>query len=329
MRRREFITLLGGAAVGWPLAARAQQGERMRRIGVLMSFSKSDPEAQAFLSAFVQALAPLGWTDGRNVRIDTRWAGSEANQLKAHAVELVGLKPDAILVAGTLGLLALRQETRSIPIVFVQVGDPVASGLVASLARPGGNITGFTTFEHAMGGKWLEVLKEIAPRISRVLVILSPENATHPGLLRALETAAPSSGVQVTAARVRDAGDIERAVNAFAPGPDAGLIVLPDAVTFVHRDLIVASAARRRLPAIYAFRHFAKSGGLMSYGYDPVDLYRRAASYVDRILKGATPADLPIQAPTKFELVINLKTAKALGLKVSESFLLRADEVIE
>ncbi len=328
MRRREFIRLLGGAATAWPLAARAQP-ERVRRIGVLMSFSKSDPEAQAFLSAFVQALAPLGWTDGRNVRIDARWAGGEANQLKAHAVELVSLKPDAILVAGTLGLLSLRKETRSIPIVFVQVGDPVESGLVASLARPGGNITGFTTFEHAMGGKWLEVLKEIAPRIGRVLVILSPENATHPGLLRALETAAPSSGVQVTAARVRDAGDIERAVNAFAPSPDAGLIVLPDAVTFVHRDLIVASAARHRLPAIYAFRHFAKSGGLISYGYDPVDLYRRAASYVDRILQGASPADLPIQAPTKFELVINLKTAKALGLDVPPSVLARADEVIE
>jgi putative ABC transport system substrate-binding protein len=329
MRRREFITLLGGAAASWPLAARAQQPDRVRRIGVLMSFSESDPDAQALLSAFVQALPALGWTDGRNVRIDTRWAGGEANQLKAHAVELVSLKPDAILVAGTLGLLALRQETRSIPIVFVQVGDPVESGLVASLAHPGGNITGFTTFEHAIGGKWLALLKEIAPRIGRVAVILNPENATHPGLLRAIETLAPSSGVQVTPVRVRDAGDIERAVNAFAPGPDPGLIVLPDAVTLVHRDLIIALAARYRLPATYPIRSFAMSGGLISYGYVAADLYRRAALYVDRILRGASPADLPIQAPTKFELVINLKTAKALGLDVPWFLQQRADEVIE
>jgi putative ABC transport system substrate-binding protein len=323
--------LTGGAAaascVSWPLAAHAQQGGRVRRIGVLMAFLPGDSVSQRLLSAFVQALAPLGWTDRRSVQIDTRWSGGAADRLKADAAELVKLKPDVILTASMLALSALHQETRTIPIVFVQVLDPVGSGLVASLARPGGNITGFTNFEHAIGGKWLQTLKEIAPRIDRVAVMLNPENSAHPGLLRSIEAAA--AGVQVIAPRVRDAGDIERAANEFASGPDAGLILLPDALMTAHRDLIIALAARYKLPAVYPFRYYVGAGGLMSYGNDAADSYRRAASYVDRILRGASPADLPVQAPTKFELAINLKTAKALGLTIPESFLLRADEVVE
>ena len=315
MRRREFITLLGGAAA-WPLAARAQQPERMRRIGVLMAFAENDPEVQANITAFRQALQKLGWTDGRNARIDYRWGGANSERIRGYAIELVGLKPDVILVSTALVLQPLRQETRSIPIVFTQIGEPVQSGLVASLAHPGGNITGFTAFEASVWGKSLEVLKEVAPHVARVAVILKSGPSTQAGMWRAVEAAAPSLGVKATATPVRNAVEIERAINAFAREPNGGLIVLPSGPTIVHRELIIAMAARHPLPAIYPYRQFVSAGGLICYGLDLAEQYRGAAAYVDRILRGEKPADLPVQQPTKFELVINLTTAKALGLKI-------------
>jgi putative tryptophan/tyrosine transport system substrate-binding protein len=327
MRRREFITLLGGAAA-WPLAARAQQPERMRRIGVLMAFAENDPEVQANITAFRQALQKLGWTDGRNARVDYRWGGADSERIRGYAIELV-VKPDVILVSTALVLQPLRQETRSIPIVFTQIGEPVQSGVVASLAHPGGNITGFAAFGASVWGKSLEVLKEVAPHVARVAVILNPDQAPQAGMWRAVEAAAPSLAVKATATPVRNAVEIERAINAFAREPNGGLIVLPSGPTIVHRELIIALAARHRLPAIYPYRPFVAAGGLICYGLDLAEQYRGAAAYVDRILRGEKPADLPVQQPTKFELVINLTTAKALGLKIPESFLLRADEVIE
>ena len=328
MRRRDFFTLFGGAAAAWPLVARAQQPERMRRIGVLTAFAENDVEGQARAKAFLQRLQDLGWTDGRNVRIEFRWV-TDPDHIRAIAAELIRLTPDVILAYGSPVLTALRRETSSIPIVFVQVTNPVGGGFVASLAHPGGNITGFTNFEFAIGGKWLETLKEIAPDTRRVAVILDPENPTASGYLGAIEAMARSSGVEVTPAAGRDAADTERAIEVFARGPHGGVIVLPDIIAIVHRELFVALAARHRLPAVYPLRLFAASGGLVSYGVDQISQSRQAASYVDRILKGENPADLPVQGPTRYELVINLKTAKAIGLTMPPTVLTRADEVIE
>jgi putative ABC transport system substrate-binding protein len=328
MRRREFITLLGGAAV-WPMTVRAQQPERVRRIGVLMPFEESDSDAQANITAFRQALQMLGWTDGHNVRIDHRWGGGEPERISAHASELVRLKPDVILASSPLVLQALLQETRSIPIVFTEITDPVGSGFVASLARPGGNVTGFAIAEFSMYGKSLEMLKEVAPHVARVVVLLNSEQAPQAGMWHAIEAAAPSFRVQVTAADVRGSADIEHAIESLARESNGGLIVLPNVPTIVHRGLIMALAARHRLPAVYSSRQFVTEGALISYGPDRVDQYRRAAAYVDRILRGEKPADLPVQQPTQFELAINLKTAKALGLEVPWFLQQRADEVIE
>ena len=327
--RREFITLLGGAAAAWPLAARAQQGERMRRIGVLSSLAADDPEAAARNAAFLQTLQELGWTDGRNVRIDYRWSAGNAERIRKHAGELLALAPNVVLANGTTAVVLLQQATRSVPIVFVQLTDPVGAGIVESLAQPGGNATGFTLFEYSTSGKWLELLKQIAPGVTRAAVVRDPTIATGPGQFAAIQSVAPSLGVELRPVDIRDAGEIERAITAFARGPNGGLIVSSGGFVFVHRELIIALAARHRLPAVYPYRSLVTSGGLISYGTDSIDSYRRAAGYVDRILKGEKPADLPVQAPTKYELVINLKTAKSLGLEVPATLLARADEVIE
>ena len=327
--RRAFITLLGGVAGTWTLGARAQQPERMRRIGILLNASSDDPQYQAWVGAFLQALALLGWTIGRNVRIDTRWAGANAAEIRRHAAELVTLAPDVILAHGAGPVEALLQATRTVPIVFVAVIDPVGGGFVDSLARPGGNTTGFTLFEYGISGKWLELLKEIAPRVTRAAVLRNPAIASGSGQLGAIQAVAPSFGVELSPVNVRDAGEIERAVAAFARSPNGGLIVPASAAAQLHLDLIITLAARHKLPAVYADRIYVTGGGLISYGPDRIDQYRRAAGYVDRILKGEKPADLPVQTPTKYELVINLKTAKALGLEVPQSLLARADEVIE
>jgi putative tryptophan/tyrosine transport system substrate-binding protein len=330
MRRREFITLLGSAAAAWPLAARAQQpGERMRRIGVLTNVAGDDPVGRARLAALLQALQQLGWTDGRNVRIDTRWATAE-DILRRHAAELVALAPDVLVAAsGTATVAPLLQATRTVPIVFVIAIDPVGAGFVASLARPGGNATGFMAYEYSMSGKWLELLKEIAPRVTRVAVLRDPAVASGIGQFGAVQIVAPSFGVELIPVDVRDAGEIERAVAAFAPRSNGGLIVTGSPAAVVHRDLIIALAARHKLPAVYFGRFFVADGGLISYAPDIIDEYRRVAGYVDRILRGEKPADLPVQAPTKYELIVNLKTAKALGLELPASVLARADEVIE
>jgi putative ABC transport system substrate-binding protein len=327
MRRRECITLLGGAVVAWPLAARAQQSERMRRIGVLMNLAESDPEGQALLAAFRQRVRDLGWVEGRNIQMEYRWTVASADRARALAAELVGMKPDVILASGGTALSALLQETRSVPIVFVGAGDP----FIASLARPGGNATGFTASEATIGTKWLEMLKEIAPGITRV-VILSSDNPGSSVLLPPLEAAAASLGVRATVAHVHDAAEIERAIDASAREPNVGLLVLAGSLAGVHRDLIIALAARYRLPAIYARAAAPRRGGLLSYGVNGIEIndnYRKAAEYVDRILRGEKPSDLPVQAPTKYELVINLKTAKALGLTVPLTLQVQADEVIE
>jgi putative ABC transport system substrate-binding protein len=298
MKRREFITLLGGAAA-WPLAARAQEGERVRRIGVLLNFAADDPEALGRITTFAQGLQQLGWTDGRNVRIIARWAAGNADNFRKYAAELVALGPDTILAMSTPAVLALQQATHTVPIVFVQVIDPVAAGMVASLARPGGNTTGFTTFEYGMSSKWVELLKEIAPGARRVAVLR--DLTIGIAQLAAIEVVAPSFGVELSAIDVRDANEIESAIAAFARSPNGGLIVTPSASTPLHRELIAMLAARHRLPAVYSFRYFVMEGGLISYGPDVLDQYRRAAGYVDRILKGAKPADLPVQAPTKYD----------------------------
>jgi len=323
MNRRAFIALVGGAAA-WPLAARAQQAERMRRVGAL--FGSLD---EGYLAALRQGLASLGWSEGRNVRIETREAGGDLNRLRSYAGELVRLTPDVILVHGTETSRILQQETGTIPIIFTTVTDPVGSGLVASLAHPGGNITGFTNFEFSMAGKWLELLKETAPSITNVAVLFNPDNAAMPGQLHAIAMAAPPLGLQITEARVRTRGEIERALDSLAGLPNTGLLVLPEFLTTVHRDLIISSAARHGLPSAYGHRYFTASGGLLSYGVDNNAVYSRAASYVDRILRGGKAADLPVQQPIKFELVINLRTARALALEVPSSLLARADEVIE
>jgi putative ABC transport system substrate-binding protein len=327
MRRREFITLLGGAA-SWPLAARAQQ-ERVRQIGVLMAFTESDPEARSSINALVQRLQELGWTVGRNLRIDYRWAAVGRSRAQTLVQELVGLQPDVILACGGSAAFAVVQATRSIQIVFVQVVDPVALGIVPNLAHPGGNVTGFTHFELTIVGKWLQALKDIAPSIARGAVIFEPDNPASAIYLRAIETVAPSFGLRLSLTGVRDAADIERSIDMFAREPNGALIVLPNTIAQLHSKLIIALAARHRMPAVYPYRLYPKGGGLMSYGVDVLDMYRRSATYIDRILKGENSGELPVQAPTKFELVINLKTAKALGLAVPLTLQVAADEVIE
>jgi putative tryptophan/tyrosine transport system substrate-binding protein len=329
MRRREFVSLLGGAA-SWPLAGRAQQGGGVRRIGILLPVAADDAEFQARVGAFLQALALLGWSIGRNVRIDTRWAGASAVEIRRHAAELVALAPDVILAHGAPPLGPLLQATRTVPIVFPIVGDPVAAGFVDSLARPGGNVTGFMDLEYGMAGKWLELLKHIASGVTRVAVLRDPATPTGPAQFGIIQAVAPSLGMQVIPVNVRDdTAEIERAVGAFAHSSNGGLIVTPSGWASVHRDLIITLAARHKLPAVYFARYFVTDGGLVSHGIDIIDQYRSAAGYVDRILKGEKPTDLPVQAPTRFELVINLKTAKALGLDVPATLLARADEVIE
>jgi putative tryptophan/tyrosine transport system substrate-binding protein len=324
--RREFITLLGGTALAWPLAGHAQQPPR---IGVLTPFNDRDTEGQSRVSAFREALREAGWVDGRNIRIEYRWAAGDPDRIRAYAAEIVGLAPEAILANSTPVLAALRKETQTIPIVFIGVSDPVGVGFVASLARPGGNLTGFANFEPEMGGKWLQELKAVAPSVNRVAFILNRQNASWASLFREIEAVAPTLGVDATAVEGRDAAEIERAITAFGGQSKGGLIVQPDGITSAHRQLIIDLAAKHGLPAVYPFRFFAADGGLMAYDVNAVDQFRRAASYIDRILRGAKPAGLPVQAPTKFELVINLKTAKALGLKIPEAVLARADEVIE
>ena len=329
MRRREFITLLGGAAAVWPLVARAQQAERVRRIGLLLATTADDADFQAWVGAFLQALALLGWTIGRNVRIDTRWATANAGEIRRHAAELVALAPDVILAHGSSTVGALTQATRTVPIVFPVVSDPVAAGFVDSLARPGGNATGFMTGEYSMSGKWLELLKQIAPGVTRAAVLRDATQGSGTSQFAVIQAAAPSLGVEVKPVNMRDAEEIERGVTAFARSPGGGLVVAAGPAATRHRDLIVKLAAQHRLPAVYYERYFVAGGGLISYGPDFIDQYRHAAGYVDRILKGEKPADMPVQAPTKYELVINLKTAKALGLTIPPSVLTRADEVIE
>jgi ABC-type uncharacterized transport system substrate-binding protein len=328
MRRREFITLVGSAAAAWPVAARAQQAA-MPVIGVLMPLAVDDPQGQARIAAFLQGLQQSGWGDGRNLRIDYRWAAGDHDRIRRYAVELVALAPDVILAMGTTSVGPLLQSTRTVPIVFAQVSDPVGAGFVDSLARPGGNATGFTSLEYGMGGKWLELLKQIMPGVTRAAIIRDPVISSGSGQFGAVQAVAPSFGVEVSPVNVRDAGEIERVITAFARSSNGGLIVTTSAQAIGHRDLIITLAARHRIPAVYPYRLFAMDGGLISYGPDPVDLFRRAAGYVDRILKGEKPADLPVQQPTKVELVINLKTAKALDLTVPPSLLARADEVIE
>jgi putative ABC transport system substrate-binding protein len=329
VRRRSFIALLGGAAAAWPLAARAQQGERMRRICVLMSTAVDDPQDPARLAAFAQGLQELGWTIGRNLRIDYRWSASSPDNARKYAAELAALAPDVMLTSGTIALAAVQQISHTIPVVFVNLVDPVSGGFVESLARPGGNATGFLLFEYGISGKWLELLKEIAPRVTRVAVLRDPTQVSGVGQLGAIQSAASQLGVEFRPVGVRDAREIERGIIDFARGSNGGLIVTAGTQARDHRELIIGLAARYRLPAVYFNRLFVEAGGLISYGADTIDPLRRAANYVDRILKGEKPADLPVQAPTKFELVINLKTAKALGLEVPPMLLARADEVIE
>jgi putative ABC transport system substrate-binding protein len=327
MQRREFIGLIGGASA-WPHLARAQQPDRMRRIGVLMA-GTDDQEPQVRLAVFLQALQQLGWTDGRNVRIEYRRAGGNADDIRKYAAEFAALAPDVILAGGGAVVPSLQQATRTVPIVFTQTPDPVGAGFVDSLARPGGNATGFMALEYGMGAKWLELLKEIAPGVARVAVIRDAATSAGLGFFGAIQAVAPSFGVELSPVNVRDADEIERAVAAFARSANGGLIVTGSALASVHGNLIVALAARLNLPAVYFNRVFVSRGGLISYGADVSDQYRHAAGYVDRILKGEKPADLPVQAPTKFEMALNLKTAKALGLTVPQSLMLRADEVIE
>jgi putative ABC transport system substrate-binding protein len=327
MRRREFITLLSSAAVGWPLAARAQQPERMKHIAVLMGVDTADQRTS--YAAFLQAFQQLGWIDGQNVRIDTRWAGGNASEFRRNATDIVALAPDVIVATGAAMMTPLLQATHTVPIVFVSVTDPVGAGIVETMARPGGNATGFIQFEYSLSGKWVELLKQIAPGVTRAAVLRDADISGGVGQFAVIQSVAPSVGMEVTAINLRDAGEIERAVAAFARAPNGGLIVTASALTLAHRELIIALAAQHKLPAVYYRRYYVDRGGLVSYGFDIVQQFRGAAGYVDRILKGEKPADLPVQAPTKYELVINLKTAKALGLTVPPSLLASANEVIE
>jgi putative ABC transport system substrate-binding protein len=329
VRRREFITLIGGAAASWPAVVRAQEPEPTRRIGVLTSSTRHDPASQARLGALQQGLQQLGWIDGRNVRIEYRWAAGDPDQLRRYAGELVALAPDVILANGSAAAALLRQATSAIPIVFTDVPDPVGAGFVDSLARPGRNVTGFMLFEYGMSGKWLELLKEIAPDVTRAAVLRDPSMTAGIGQFAAIQAVAPFVNVELHPLDVRDAPEIERTVPIFARASNGGLIVTSSPSAARNRDLIIKLAAIHRLPAVYSFRYYVAGGGLISYGPDPIDPFRRAATYIDRILKGEQPAELPVQAPTKYELVINLRTAKALGLEVPPTLLARADEVIE
>jgi len=328
VKRRKFITLLGGAAA-WPLAASAQQPQRMRRIGWLTSFAADDPVPQAYIAALLQGLQELGWSVGRNVRIDYRWGAANAELKRRYAAELIALSPDVIVTTGDSNTAPLLQATRTVPIVFVLVPDPVGAGFAASLARPGGNATGFMNFEFGMSGKWPELLKQIAPYVTRVAVLRDPTAGVSMGQLGAIQGVVSSLRVEASPIDLRDVGEIERTIADFARSPNGGLVVLPSGLSFIHRELIIGLAARHRLPAVYPFRSFVEDGGLICYGPDAIDQLRRAAGYVDRILKGEKPADLPVQAPTKYELVINLKTAKVLGLEIPDKLLALADEVIE
>jgi putative ABC transport system substrate-binding protein len=328
MNRREIIAGLSGAAA-WPLVAPAQPGDRLRRIGVLMGGNENDPEPKARLSAFTQGLADLGWTDGRNVRIDLRWGGGDTNRMRALAQELVGLQPAIIVTNSTPATAALQRETQTIPIVFATVGEPVATGIVPRLDRPGGNVTGFANVEASLGGKWLELLSEIAPGLKRAKIMFNPDTAPVSAFVPSFETAARSLNVVPTIAPVHGDGEIEAAIIALGREPGGGLVVFSDVFTVEHRAPIILAAARNNVPAVYANSEFVRDGGLLSYGNDRVENFRRAAGYVDRILRGAKPGDLPVQFPTKFEMVVNFKTAKSLGLTVPQSILLRADEVIE
>jgi putative ABC transport system substrate-binding protein len=327
MKRRQFITLLAGAAAVWPVAARAQQGERMRRVGVLMNTSP-DEDQQASVAAFLEVLQRLGW-DGRNMHVDLRWAGGTTPEIRRHAAELSALAPDVILATGTAAMGPLLQATRTVPIVFNNVADPIGAGFVDTLARPGGNATGFVQFEYTLSGKWLELLKEIAPNVTRVAVLRDPDITSGIGQFAVIQSVAPALGIEVSAINLRDPTEIDRSIAATARLPNGGLILTSSAAAVLHRDLIITGTARYGLPTVYYRRYFVARGGLISYGYDVVDQFRRAAGYVDRILKGEKPADLPVQVPTKYELSINLKTAKALGLEVPPTLLARADEVIE
>jgi putative ABC transport system substrate-binding protein len=329
MRRREFITLLSGTMVIWPIEVRTQQRDQIARIGVLMSAASEDPEGQARIAAFRQGLQKLGRAEGQNMRIDVRWSGGNADLDRKFAVELVALKPDVILATASPTVAALQAASRTVPIVFAHSVDPVGAGFVDSLAQPGGNATGFLLFEYGMGAKWLELLKEIAPNVTRVAVLRDPAIAAGTGQFGAIQSVAPSLGVELTPVNVRDPGEIERAISAFVRSSNGGLIVTAAPLALFHRDLIVTLAARHKLCAVYSVRAYVTSGGLIYYGSDIYDLYRRAAGYIDRVLKGEKPSDLPIQAPTKFETVINMKTAKALGITIPGSLLTRADEVIE
>jgi putative tryptophan/tyrosine transport system substrate-binding protein len=328
MQRREFMTLLGGAAASWPIAARAQQREQMKRIGVLLPAAANDAEFQTWVGVFLQALAQLGWTIGNNVRIDVRWATANAADIRRHAAELAALAPDVILASGSSTVGPMLQATRTVPVVFPTVVDPVGAGFVDSLARPGGNATGFLLYEYSLGGKWLELLKQIAPDVTRVAV-LRDAATSGTGQFGAIQAVAPSLKIEVSPVNLRDAGEIEAAVETFARAPNGGLILTGSGMSILHHDLIITLAARHKLPAVYYERFFVAAGGLISYGPDRTDQFRKAAGYVDRILRGEKPADLPVQAPTKFQLVINLKTARALGLAIPSGVLARADEVIE
>jgi putative tryptophan/tyrosine transport system substrate-binding protein len=329
MRRREFIAGLGGAAA-WPLVARAQQGDRVRRIGLLMPQDENDPETKRRLSAFTQTLADLGWTEGRNVRMDLRWGRGDINRMQAVAQELVSLRPDIILTSTTMPTLAVQRETRTIPLVFVNVTDPVATGIVERLDRPSGNITGFVDFEATLGGKWLELLSEIVPGLKRAAFMFNPDTAPYASAyMPSLEAAARSLKIEPTIAPVHSDAEIETTIVALGREPGGGLVVMPEIFTAAHRAPIISAAARNKVRAVYAFSYFARDGGLLSYGPDPLDIFRRSAAYVDRILRGEKLGDFPVQFPTKYEMVLNLKTAKALGLAVPQSILLRADEVIE
>ena len=328
MRRRRFVAILGGVVAAWPLAARTQP-RAMSRIGVVMGLKESDPVAQTLVAALQQGLQKLGWTQGRNIAIDVRYATDDREQIRALAVELMGLKPDLMVSNANQVTRILQAEVRTVPLLFIGVGDPIGSGFVTNLARPTGNVTGFATNEPSMGSKWLETLREIAPQVEHVGFMLAPEGPANVGFLKAAEAAAPSLKVRLTALGVHSTDEIERSVSTFAAEPNRGLIIAPTVVTFVNSKLIVELAARYRLPAIYSRADYPKAGGLISYGPDQVDQFRQGAAYADRILKGAKPAELPVQSPTKFELVVNLKTAKVLGLTIPDSFLQRADEVIE
>jgi putative tryptophan/tyrosine transport system substrate-binding protein len=328
MRRREFITILGTSAAVWPLATRAQPGEGIRRIGILMSTAADDPEGQGRIGAFLQALQHLGWTDGRNLRIETRWTAGNAANVRKHVADLLSLAPDVILASASTNAAALQQATRTVPIVFAMALDPVGGGIVEGMARPGGNVTGFMQFEYSLSGKWLELLKQIAPNLTRVAVLRDATNASGIGQFAVIQAVAPPLKVEVIPVNIRDATEIERALTAFARSSNGGLVVTGGQAT-AHRDLVITLAARHKLPAVYPYRYFVTGGGLLSYGPDLLDQHRLAAGYVDRILRGEKPSDLPVQAPVKYETVLNMKTAKALGIQVPDFVLVRADEVIE